>query len=321
MKAIILAGGHATRLWPITRERAKPLLPLGGRPIIDYIVEDLSGLEEVVISTNSKFAGDFRDYVEEYERDNTRVVVEDQGSEEEKPGTIGAIIKLTTEEEIEDDLLVIGGDNYYSFDTLDFLDFCRDKNAPVNVVYEVENTDMAQNFGIVDTQEAKITGFQEKPDEPPSTLASTACYFFPEHRIDLFRKYEEYFRDTEVPEEKYLDEPGRLIEWAHERVDMYAFSFSGHWFDIGTPEGYLEAQSEVSGGRVAETAEVRGSEIGGNVVLMDGVEVVDSDLENTVVFPDTVIKESDIKDSIVDSGCEIEDMDLRGAVIGRHTKI
>jgi len=89
------------------KNRAKPLLPLGEQPIIDYIVEHLDDLDEIIISTNEKFAEDFEDYAEEIDRDNVNVVVESQGSEEEKPGTIGAIINLLDDEELEDDDLVI----------------------------------------------------------------------------------------------------------------------------------------------------------------------------------------------------------------------
>ncbi len=88
----MLAGGHATRLWPVTKNRAKPLLPVGDRPIIDHLVDDIDA-DEIIISTNEKFAEDFREYAEEFDRDVT-VSVESQGSEEEKPGTIGALIQL-----------------------------------------------------------------------------------------------------------------------------------------------------------------------------------------------------------------------------------
>jgi Nucleoside-diphosphate-sugar pyrophosphorylase involved in lipopolysaccharide biosynthesis/translation initiation factor 2B, gamma/epsilon subunits (eIF-2Bgamma/eIF-2Bepsilon) len=166
MKAIILAGGHATRLWPVTKNRAKPLLPLGERPIIDYIVDDIvDEVDEIIISTNEKFAEDFKNYITENDLENTvRVVVEEQDSEEEKPGTIGAIINLIDQEDLEDDLVVIGGDNYQSFDGAEFIEFCKQKQSPANVVYDVENLDFATQFGIVDVSGEKIIDFEEKPE-------------------------------------------------------------------------------------------------------------------------------------------------------------
>ncbi len=320
MKAVILAGGHATRLWPITKNRAKPLLPLGQKPIIEHIVEELEDFDEVLISTNKKFADDFEDYAEESEKDNLRVIVEDQGSEDEKPGTIGAIIKILSDEEIEDDLLIIGGDNYYSFSIKDFVEFSLDKNAPTNVVFDVNDLAQASQFGIVDTDKEKIVGFEEKPEKPPSTLASTACYFYPESKLNLFKKYEEHFSKTDVPAEQYLDEPGRLLEWAHEQTDMYAYSFDGEWHDVGTPRGYLEAQSSVIDEKIVE-GDTESSDLNDNVYVMEGSEIKNSKLNNVIVFGDVEIKDSEVRDSIIDKNSCLEAVDLNDAVIGEHTSL
>jgi len=318
MKAIVLAGGHATRLWPVTKNRAKPLLPLGEKPIIDYIIEDLSEMDEVLISTNEKFAGDFRDYAEEFDRDNVRVVVEEQGSEEEKPGTIGAILKILDQEGLDDDLLVIGGDNIFPFNLMDFVEFAENQEGPANVVYDVEDFELASSFGIVDAEDSKITGFEEKPEEPPSTLASTACYYFPENHINLFQRYEQHFKKTDVPKEQYLDEPGRLIEWAHNQVEMYAYSFKGSWHDVGTRKGYLKALKQVEDRIQGDT---ENCEVGDNVHVMEGAEIKDSKIENTLVFPNTEVKDSDVRNSIIDQKCQIEDTDINDALIGEHTRL
>lgn len=321
MKAIILAGGHATRLWPITKNRAKPLLPLGEKPIIEYIIEGMTEeVDEIIISTNEKFAGDFENYIQKYDRQNTRVVVENQDSEEEKPGTIGAIINLIETENLNDDLLVVGGDNYYSFDIDEFVRFSKEKDAPANVVYDVGTKAKATGFGIVDTEETKITGFKEKPDEPPSTLASTACYFFPKDQLSLFDEYEEHFKQTDVPADQYLDEPGRLIEWAHKKTPMYAYSFEGDWFDIGTVEGYLDSTGTLLGDSLIK-GEVEDSRIGDNVVVMEGATVKDSRLENTIVFPNAHIEDSEVRSSIVDRDVEISNTELNDAVLGEHTQL
>ncbi|MFB6203705.1 MAG: sugar phosphate nucleotidyltransferase [Candidatus Nanohaloarchaea archaeon] len=320
MKAIVLAGGHATRLWPITKNRAKPLLPLGERPIIDYILEDLDEVDDVIISTNEKFAGDFEDYIDEHDRD-ARVVVEEQDSEEEKPGTIGAILKLLDKEDIDDDLLVIGGDNYYSFDVSEFLDFAEEKEGPANVVYDVQDRELASSFGIVDVEddEKRIQAFEEKPEEPPSTLASIACYFFPAEDLSLFTEYEDHFREeTDVPAEQFLDEPGRLIEWAHEQTDMYAYSFDGDWFDIGTPRGYLDAMDTVVDENIVEGV-TEGCDIGENVYIMDGAELKNTTISNSIVFPNAVVEDSEVRNSLIDENCEISSADLNDAIIGAHT--
>jgi len=320
MKAVVLAGGHATRLWPITKDRAKPLLPLGDKPIIDYIIEGLEDeVDEVIISTNEKFAEDFEEYAEEFDRD-VNVVVEDQDSEEEKPGTIGAMIKIIDQLKIDDDLMVIGGDNYYSFDITEFVDFCREKDGPVNAVYDVGDLEMAKGLGIADVEDEKITGFEEKPEEPPSTLGSIAVYYFPREDLSLFDDYEEHFDDKGVSPEVYLDEPGRLIEWGCEQTDMYAFSFDGSWFDVGTPQGYLDATREVVGENLIE-GEPNGSDIGENVILMEGAELENASIENSIVFPGAVIKDSEVRNSLVDEKSNVEGSDLNDAIIGAHTTL
>lgn len=323
MKAIILAGGHATRLWPVTKNRAKPLLPLGERPIIDYIVDDIADeVDEIIISTNEKFADDFEKYIADYGLENTvRVVVENQNSEDEKPGTIGAIINLLDKEEIEDDLIVIGGDNYQSFDGSEFVEFCKEKEAPANVVYDVKDLDFARQFGIVDVDDDKIVDFEEKPEEPPSTLASIAWYFFPKDQLNLFDQYETHFeKETDVPQDQYLDEPGRLIEWAHKQTDMYAFSFDGDWFDVGTPQGYLDATAAITDGSIVE-GETEDSEIGENVVIMEGAEVRNSTVGKSIIFPEAVVEDSEVRNSIIDQHSKIDDVDLNDALIGEHTDI
>lgn len=322
MKAIILAGGHATRLWPITKNRAKPLLPLGDQPIIDYIVQDIKDeVDEIIISTNEKFAEDFDNYIADRGlQKKVRVVVENQDSEDEKPGTIGAIINLLDKENIRDDLIVVGGDNYQSFDGAEFVEFCREKEAPANVVYDVNDEDFASQFGIVDVDDEKIVDFEEKPEEPPSTLASIAWYFFPKDQLSLFSDYEDHFAETDIPADQYLDEPGRLIEWAHKQTDMYAFSFDGEWFDVGTPEGYLQATASITEGKIVN-GDTSKSELGENVVVMEGAEVKNSTVENTIIFPEAHVKDSNVKNSILDRHAKIDDVDLNDALIGEHTDI
>ncbi len=320
MKAVILAGGHATRLWPITKDRAKPLLPLGEQPIIDYIVEELDDLDEIIISTNEKFAEDFEDYADDFNRKNVRVVVENQKSENEKPGTIGAIITLLNEENLEDDLLIVGGDNYFGLDFSEMLEFCTEKDGPVNVVYDVKDMDMASSFGIVDTNGDEITDFKEKPEKPPSTLASTAFYYFPKDQVSLFHEYEEHFKETDVPKDKYLDEPGRLIEWAHKETDMYAYSFDGDWFDIGTRKGYIDAtKAVVNENKIA--GDTKNCEIGENVLVMKGSELENVTIENSIIFRDVKVKDAEVRNSLIDENSNIEGADLNDAIIGEHTTL
>lgn len=321
MKAVVLAGGHATRLWPVTRNRAKPLLPLDGVPIIDYIMSELAEtdeIDEIYISTNKRFAPDFESYVERYGYDNTEIVVEDQRSEDEKPGTIGAILKLLDEQGADDDYLIIGGDNYYSFAIQDFIDFTD--GMPAVACYDIGDTDAASSFGVVTADDDhKITDFTEKPESPDSTLVSMACYYFPEDCLDLFEQYADHFSTTVIPEEQYLDEPGRLIEWGHKQEQMRAFSFDGDWFDIGTREGYLHAHAAVAEESTTINGSVTDTELGENVWVMDGAEVKDSHLENCIVFPEAEIAGARIEDTIIDREATLLGVDLSESLVGEYS--
>ena len=324
MKAIVLAGGHATRLWPITKNRAKPLLPVNGRPIIDFIIKDLAekdDIEDIYISTNEKFSEDFEQYVSEFGyEDKVEVVVEDQNCEEEKPGTIGAIINLL-ECKPSDDYVVIGGDNYYSLDIDEFLDEVN--GYPALACYKLDSKEKAKSFGVVETNEDhEIVGFQEKPEEPRSTLASTACYFFPEKDLDLFDKYEEHFAQTDIPADQYLDEPGRLIEWAHKKRTFKGFSFTGEWVDVGTREGYLEAHEAVHGtGEKIVEGRTRNTQMEGNVYVMEGAEVANSQLKDCIVFPEAKIEGSSMESSIVDQKARVRNAEVRESLLGEHSRL
>lgn len=322
MKAIVLAGGHATRLWPITRHRAKPLLPLNGRPIIDYIIQDLDAdpeVDEILVSTNAKFAPDFEEYLEGRGYEDARVIVEQQRSEEEKPGTIGAILNIL-EDEGRDDYLIVGGDNYYSFQASAFLDAAGDR--PMVACYDIGSPEDASAFGVVATDgDDRITDFVEKPDEPPSSLVSMACYYFPAEHIDLFERYDAHFAATEVPADRYLDEPGRLIEWAHEQTPMDAFTFTGHWFDVGTREGYLSAQRALSDGDNVIEGDIEDTELGENVVVLEGASVEGSRLDDCIVFPDAEVRDAELTGSVVDRGAELVSVAFRDSLVGEHSRL
>lgn len=319
MKAIVLAGGHATRLWPLTKHRAKPLLPLGDKPIIAYVLDELEAIDridDILISTNAKFADDFEAFLTEHNYGKTRVLVEDHTAEEGKIGSLGAIIQ-TIRQEGADDYVVVGGDNYTTFALRDFVAFAQDRAAIVNACYELEADADASQFGVVTTDvDDRVTGFEEKPDSPSSRLVSTAFYFFPEEALDVFDAYTDAFEGTDMD---YLDEPGRLIEWGYERYDMYAYPFDSGWFDIGTPANYLRAQAAVAD--KMNRGSVTASNLDDNVWVMDGAEVEDSDLANCIIFPGADISGSSLRNCIVDEKAVVKETELDGAVIGAYSKV
>ncbi len=237
MKALIMAAGYATRLYPLTRDRAKPLLPVGGKPIIDYIVEALEAVQEIdriYVVTNSKFAAMFRDWASEREGGKPIEVVDDGTvSDDDKLGAIGDIRFVIKQKQIDDDLLIVAGDNLFEFDLTEIVKFFKEKGTTV-AAYDVGDREAAKRYGNVAVdKDQRVVDFQEKPKDPPSTLAAIGMYVFPKDRVGMFQIYAE--------EGNNQDAPGYYVGWLYKREPVYAFVFSGVWYDIGDLGMYKKA--------------------------------------------------------------------------------
>ncbi|MFC6718149.1 sugar phosphate nucleotidyltransferase [Natrialbaceae archaeon GCM10025810] len=318
MKAVVLAGGYATRMWPITKHRPKMFLPIGESTVIDRIFAELEAderIEEVFVSTNERFAPDFEAHLEEGEFDKPVLSVEETTEEDEKFGVVGALAQLVDREDVDDDLLVIAGDNLMSFAVSDFLDYFEATDAPTLAAYDVGSREKAKSYGLVELEGDRVVDFQEKPEDPKSTLVSIACYAFPRDSLSLLSTYLE---DGNNP-----DEPGWFVQWLQEREPTHAFTFEGAWYDIGTPESYLDAVAWHLDGDslVADAATLENADIGENVHVMDGATLENTALDHAVIFPDATVRNGDIRRSIIDEDTHIDNLDLAGALIGAHTTI
>ncbi|GAB3417384.1 NDP-sugar synthase [Haloparvum alkalitolerans] len=318
MKAVVLAGGYATRLWPITKDRPKMFLPVGDRTVIDEIFADLEAddrISDVFVSTNERFAEDFESYLADSEFEKPKLSVEDTEAEDEKFGVVGALAQLVEREGIEEDLVVVAGDNLISFDVAEFVDFFEAKGTAAIAAYDVGSREKAKSYGLVELEGDRVVDFQEKPEDPKSTLVSIACYAFPADTLPDLRTY---LDDGNNP-----DEPGWFIQWLQRRQPVHAFTFDGAWFDIGTPESYLDAVAWTLDGetRVAESATVENATLGENVHVMADATVRDAAVHDSVVFPEVTIEEAEVRHTIIDRGTHLKGLDLSGALIGAHTKI
>ena len=318
MKAVVLAGGYATRLWPLPRNRPKMLLPVGEETVIDRILGELEAddrIEEVYLSTNERFAEDFERHIEESAYAKPRLSVEQTLDENEKLGVVGALAQLVDREGLDgEDLLVVAGDNLISFDISEFIDYFEASGTSVLAAYDVGSVKRASSYGVVELEGERVVDFQEKPDDPPSTLVSIACYAFPAEDV----QFEAYLSDDNNP-----DEPGWFIQWLQERNPVQAFTFDGAWFDIGTPESYLDAVAWALDGQsvVAESATVEESTIGSNVHVMADATVTDSTLEGSLVFPGATVESAELRETIVDEQAAVRGIDLSGALVGAHSQI
>ena len=318
MQAVVLAGGYATRLWPVTRNRPKMLLPIGESTVIDRILRELEAddrIEDVYVSTNERFADDFLEYIGDTDLQKPTLSVEETVEEDEKFGVVGALAQLVDREGLEDeDLLVVAGDNLISFDLSDFLDTFEQDREPTLAAYDVGSRERAKSYGLITVEDDRVVDFQEKPDDPDSTLVSIACYAFPAEDV----RFEEYLDGGNNP-----DEPGWFIQWLVERSPVGAFTFDGAWFDIGTPESYLDAIRWALDGDtvIADSATVEHSTVGENVHILPGATVVDSTVEGSVIFSDSTVRDCELHDTIIDQDTHVENLDLAGALIGAHTQI
>ena len=247
MKLVVLAAGYATRLYPLTLNRPKALLPVAGRPMVEHVLARLAPIEEIdraYLVTNAKFAGQFREWAESYEapRSGFDLTIVDDGttSDETRLGAIGDLDLVLREAAIADDVIVVASDNLFTEALEGFGRFAKEKGAPVVAVYDVGDLSrMSQYNSIVVDEEGRITFFEEKPREPRSTLSAVALYFYPRDTLALVRRY--------LEEGNNPDQPGRLIEWLYPRTAVYTWRVPGTWYDIGSEEGLREANRIFAG--------------------------------------------------------------------------
>jgi glucose-1-phosphate thymidylyltransferase len=240
MKLIVLGAGYATRLYPLTLNQPKPLLDVAGKPMLEHVLDNLAPIEEidhVYVVTNAKFAGHFERWAEQYVAPGAgrRITVNDHSTDDSnKLGAIGDLNLVLKQAEIDDDVVVVAGDNLFSERLGEFGDFCRAKGAPVLAVYDVGDLDAIKKYNsIVVGEDGRITFFEEKPASPQSTLTGIALYYYPKSALPLIRRY--------VEEGNNPDQPGRLVQWMYERTPFYTWRVPGIWYDVGSKETLEEA--------------------------------------------------------------------------------
>jgi glucose-1-phosphate thymidylyltransferase len=318
MDAVVLAGGYATRLWPITKDRPKMFLPVGETTIVDTIFADLEAddrIDTVYVSTNAEFAPEFESYLADSEFTKPTLSVEETTGEDEKFGVVAALAQLVEREGVEDDLLVVAGDNIIGFDLSAFVDFFEDSGHPSLVAYDVGSRERVRSYAAVELDGDRVTDFEEKPDDPGTTLASICCYAFPADRLGAL---ETYLEDGNNP-----DEPGWFMQWLSEREAVDAYTVDGHWFDVGEADAYLDAVAwELEGDTlVAPSATVEDATLGENVHVMAGATVRDAKLERSIVFPNATVENATVENSLVDEEAHVDGLDLHRSLVGAHSTI
>jgi glucose-1-phosphate thymidylyltransferase len=241
MNILILAAGYATRLYPLTENKAKPLLEVAGKPMIEWVLDNLApipDIDRVYVVTNSKFAEAFEEWAAGYKSRGARmeftIVNDGSTSDADKLGAIGDIHHVLKTQDIRhQDLLVVAGDNLFSQPVPGFAEAA--KNNPVTLaLYDVGNLEEIRKYNNVSLNaEGVITHFEEKPANPTTTKTGIALYYYRKDVLPLI--------DTYIAEGNNPDQPGRLIQWLYSRVNVGTWEVPGTWFDIGSKETLVEA--------------------------------------------------------------------------------
>jgi glucose-1-phosphate thymidylyltransferase len=229
MKAVILAAGYATRLYPLTKNRPKALLPVGGRPLLDYTLDKITAcpeIDEVLLVSNARFYGLFEAWKDGRLRSGAggpplTVLNDGTFSNDDRLGANGDLRLAIRERNLVDDLLVLPSDRLFDFPLADLVSFFRLRKAAVNVCYDTGDPDFLRGrYGCALLDAAgRIVEIQEKPERPGSSIQSLSLYAYPAAVLPLVGRY--------------LEEGGN--------PDAPGYMLSSPCRDIGTPEAYREA--------------------------------------------------------------------------------
>ena len=239
MNALILAAGYGTRLYPLTRDTAKPLLEVAGKPIIDYLLEQLNTigeLDHIYVVTNARFAADFERWAAETGSATPVTVINDgTTSDGDKLGAIGDMQLVIEQRGIDGPLLIVGGDNIFTFDLADFVRFFNGHGSSVGL-YELDDLEAIKlyNETVLD-ERGRIVSFREKPPDPKSNLFAICLYLYSGQDVGRVKQY--------LAEGGNPDAPGHYVAWLYKQTDVYGCALSGRWYDIGDLAAYEEADA------------------------------------------------------------------------------
>lgn len=239
MKAIILAAGYATRLYPLTKKQPKPLLQVGGKAILDHIVEKMDpveSLDEIFIVTNKKFANHFKEWSDNTTYQTKLMIVNDgTSSNEDRLGALGDIQFTIEKHNIEDDLMVVAGDNLFGFKLTSLANYFEEKQSSVISIYKERNPEQLIRGGTAAIDEnQKIIGFEEKPKEVNYPYSVPTFYILKKEDLPLLDQY--------INEGNDADANGNFIPYLISNSEVYGFIFDEYRYDIGTLESYRKVQ-------------------------------------------------------------------------------
>ncbi|MFH1847161.1 MAG: nucleotidyltransferase family protein [Candidatus Omnitrophota bacterium] len=241
MKGLILAAGYGTRLYPLTLDRPKVLVKVGGQTILERLLgkfEKIEDCDEVYIVTNGKFYELLMMWMKGRAFSvNVKVINDMTLSNDDRLGAIGDIDLVLEKAKIQEDVLIVAGDNLFDFDIRDFVEFSRANGKFSVALYDVKDRNLARKYGTVSLdKEFKVCDFEEKSPDPKSTLASTGIYYMPGSKAALLKEY----MQTDLTK----DAPGNFVKWVAENDAVFGYVFTTGWYDIGDKNSLEKADVE-----------------------------------------------------------------------------
>ena len=248
MKAIILAAGYATRLYPLTFNKPKALLEVGTQTVLDYIIDEVETIDivnEIIIISNHKFINHFNNWnLRRGSKKSIKIIDDGTISDDERLGAIGDIHFVIKKENIDEDILVIASDNLFTFKLLDFYNYYLSVKKDCILVHENKDIDELKRMGVVLlNKDKKVIDFKEKPINPISNMAVYASYIYLKATLPLISQY--------LDEKNNPDAPGYFPAWLYDKKDIYAYNFHGECYDIGTHKSYNEIQAKLKSHRAS----------------------------------------------------------------------
>jgi glucose-1-phosphate thymidylyltransferase len=337
MKVIILAGGHAQRLWPLTEHYPKPLLRIAGKPVLYHLLENISHIPDIQSVTIAIDENKKNYFIRDIENLNLAMnprpcisahALYANGKIKGPIKKISEIFAGMKSSELQDDFLILGGDNVFGFSLSQFFNFFRQAGKNCNAIQCVQDTDDLSQFGIPSLDDSgRMTDFVEKPASTCLRMISTACYAF---EGSYLKMVDDFLADDED------DRLGEFIGWMLKKTEMVGYQFQDSWFDVGSREGLLDANRfllnwkeanrrvpKMIQGRtkinppvhIEESATIIDSTIGPNVYIAKNARIENAKIKNSIIYEDCTVRNSLMDRSIVGNNCII-DGNISSAVFG-----
>lgn len=332
MDVIILVGGYAERLWPLTHDRPKSLLKIMGKEILSYTLDKLNNfrnVDQIYISTNSEFRMHFIDFFNEhdsYSDMDIELIIEPHAKHSERLGPIGGL-EYVREVKDDGDCMVIAGDNMFEYSLSDFSNFYMKWNRSAIALQLPPFLRIMSQYGIAEVDGTDvIVELVEKPTWPKHKFVSTGCYIFTQEDFNLLPNY--------IEAGENMDNLGEFMKWLTEdnRSRVMGYRFTDAWFDVGTLDTLLLANQyyirtgnmgEVIGDAkklikdnvyIDEGAIIKDSEIGPDVYIGKNCVITGSKIADALIYDDVTINEGVIQHCVIDEGKNIANGSVSGII-------